>query len=427
LASALPTPALQLDHVDDLSRAAGEDDGLLALRRQARELLSPLVLPSRSLHLWRYSDPAAFLPLADPTASAPMEVPSFDRIDEPLAGVALVAGDALRAVELDPASRRAGVVLEDLHRASTEGMLGTIVPASHGFVEAINSAAWRGGVLLRVPAGVHLEHPIRLRFLAPPAGRVSLPRVLVVAGDGSSFEVIEGHGGGAADASQVLGVSELFLGAAAELRYGLVQRWQPGVLGHLTVRARVDARARLQFVLASFGGSRYKLDIGATLAGEKAELHTYGVAMGGDRQRFDHHTEHIHAAGPTDSDLDFKVAMTGASRSAYTGLIRVAEDAPGCEAYQLNRNLLLSGDARAESIPELEILNEDVRCSHGATVANLDKEQLFYLGSRGLPRTQAVRLIIYGFLGQTLARLPQTTRQRIEAMIAARLHSDHPE
>ena len=138
----------------------------------------------------------------------------------------------------------------------------------------------------------------------------------------------------------------------------------------------------------------------------------------------DHHTEHLHEAGKTHSNLDFKVALTGAARSAYTGMIRIARHAGGSEAYQENRNLLLSEDARAESIPELEILTDDVRCSHGATVAPLDDEQLFYLKSRGLPHSQAMRLIVYGFLDQTLQRLPEATRERIEALVAHRLHEE---
>jgi len=413
---------MAMDHVDDLSRACGEDGAKLALRQGARALLDPLVLPSRSRHLWRYSDPARLLPATDPTASSPLAVAPAWRLDEPLAGAAIVAGGAVRMIGWDESARQAGVIVEDLHHAPA-AELGMLVPGTHGFVEAINLAAWRGGVLVRVPPGVALERPIRLRLVAGDAGTTSLPRVLVVLGAGSTAEIVEGHGEGG-DGSRVLGVSEVVVGEGATLRYGLVQRWGPGVIGHLTLRARLDAGARAQLSLASFGGSHYKLDIGATLAGEGAAVETYGVGMGADAQRFDHHTEHLHLAPRTRSDLGFKVAMTGASRSAYTGLIRIAREAPGCEAYQENRNLLLSEESRADSIPELEILNEDVRCSHGATVATIDEEQLFYLQSRGLPRMQAVRLIVYGFLGQTLARLPQATRERTETFIAARLHSE---
>ena len=419
--SAQPLPTLALEHVGELSAAAGEDRAILALRNQAREALIPLVLPDRARHLWRYSSPSQFLPGSDPTTLGPTDVGPTWRLEEPLAVAGLLAGGALRVVEVDLRARKAGVVVEDLHRAQVGDLLGQIVPPSHGFVEAINAAAWRGGVLVRVPPGVELEHPIRLRVVA---GALTIPRVLVVAGEGSSFEIIEGHVGGDRGGGRVLGVTEIFVEGGANVRYGLVQRWDPGVVGHLTARARVAAGARFQMSLASFGGRTFKADVGAILAGEGAESETAGVAMGGDQQHFDHHTEHIHEARKTTSNLDFKVALTGASRSAYTGMIRIAPHAAGSQAYQENRNLLLSHDARAESIPELEILTDDVRCSHGATVAPLDPEQLFYLASRGLPRLHAMRVIVYGFLDQTLARLPATTRERIEALVAARLHAE---
>ncbi len=415
------SPALALEHVAELSSGAGEDARLLAMRTRARELLSSLALPSRALHLWRYTDPARFLPASDPTALAPTDVGPTWRLEEPLSVAGLLAGGALRVVEVDARARKAGVAVEDLHRAGADDLLGQLVPASHGFVEAINAAAWRGGVLIRVPAGVELEHPIRLRLVA---GTLAVPRVLVAAGEDSSFEIIEGHVGSERGSGLVLGVSELFVGAGANVRYSLVQRWDPGVVGHLTVRARAERGARFQMSLASFGGATFKADVGAVLAGEGAEVESAGVAMAGDQQHFDHHTEHIHQAGKTTSNLDFKVALTHAARSAYTGMIRIAPHAPGSQAYQENRNLLLSPDARAESIPELEILTDDVRCSHGATVAPIDPEQLFYLASRGLPKLQATRVIVYGFLDQTLARLPQSTRERIEALVAARLHTE---
>jgi Fe-S cluster assembly protein SufD len=414
-------PAIALEHIAELSRAAGEDASLLALRQQARELLSPLDLPDRARHLWRYTAPARFLPASDPTAVAPAEVTPTWRLEEQLSGATLLAGGALRTVELDEQARAAGVVITDLHRADVSERLGSIVPASHGFVEAINAAAWRGGAFVHVPAGVVLAHPIRVRVVA---GALELPRILVIAGEGSSFEVVEGHVGGDGANGQVLGVSEIFVGAGADVRYGLVQRWDARVVGHLTTRARVDAGAHFQFSLASFGGDTFKADLGAILAGERASVETFGVAMGGEKQHFDHHTEHLHESPKTHSNLDFKVALTGAARSAYTGMIRIAPGAAGSEAYQENRNLLLSEDARAESIPELEILTDDVKCSHGATVAPLDPEQLFYLSSRGLPHGQAMRVIVYGFLDQTLHRLPQATRERIEALVAARLHAE---
>jgi Fe-S cluster assembly protein SufD len=420
--SAQPLPAVRLDQIAALSRRAGEDSALLRAREDARALLSSLVLPNRARHLWRYTAPDQFLPVVDPTVISPVAVDSQWELDDEVAGAALVAGGTLRWTEMDARARQAGVTVEDLHTGATDGLIGTLVPARHGFVEAINAAAWHGGILVRVPAGVELDRPIRLRIVAS-AEQVSVPRVLVVAGEGSNFEILEDHVGGGVP-TQVLGVTEIVVGRDARVRYSLVQRWDSRVTGHITARARLAAGAHLQMSLASFGGNTYKADVGSILAGEGAQAELFGVAMGGDTQHLDHHTEHIHEVGKTHSNLDFKVALTDAARSAYTGMIRIAREAAVSEAYQENRNLLLSEDARAESIPELEILTDDVRCSHGATVAPLDEEQMFYLTSRGLYHTQAMRLLVYGFLDQTLHRLPAATRERIEALVAARLHSE---
>jgi Fe-S cluster assembly protein SufD len=421
----MPTAAASeaLALLTQAAAARPEHPAAAALRAGARDRLAGLELPSRARHLWRYTDPARFLPAGVAPQPGGNGAPAW-RIDDPVAAAAQLAGGGLRMTWLDDQARRAGVVVADLHEADSDGLLGSVVGSEHGFVEAINAASWRGGVLVRVPSGVRLEQPIRLRVEADAGGATALPRVLIVAGEGSAFELVEGHVGGNGAPAQVLGVTEIVVGRGAEVSYGLVQRWQPSVTGHLTVRARLDAGARFQMALASFGGGLYKADVGALLAGERAQSETFGVAMGGDRQHLDHHTEHVHLAARTHSNLDFKVALTHAARSTYTGMIRIAPEAGGSEAYQENRNLLLSEDARAESIPELEILTDDVRCSHGATVAPLDEEQLFYIKSRGLPHSQATRLIVYGFLDQTLQRLPRGTRERIEALVAARLHGE---
>jgi len=145
------------------------------------------------------------------------------------------------------------------------------------------------------------------------------------------------------------------------------------------------------------------------------------VVLGGDRQKFDHHTSHRHLSGNTWSNIDFKAALTDRARSSYTGLIRIEEDAPSSEAFQENRNLLLSDTCRADTIPELEILTDDVSCSHGATAAPIDPEQIFYLQSRGIPRHEAVRLVVKGFLEPTLAMVPAAVRAGLDELVAARL------
>ncbi|MCX7895732.1 MAG: Fe-S cluster assembly protein SufD [Thermoanaerobaculum sp.] len=404
-----------------LSGFLGEPPWLAQFRRQAASWARQVLLPDRARHLWRFSNPELFLPQEDPSKVAPVAAPSSWQPEEDLAAAALLAGAAVQVVDLSAEAQRAGVVVAPLAEVAAEPFLGTAVPPSHGFLEALNSAVFRPAVAVVVPRRVRLEKPIRLRLVAGPG--LFFPRILLVVHEGASVEVVEGHVGGG-PGSLVLGVTEAFVGSGAELRYDVVQRWEGGVTGHLTSRVIMEQDSRAQIALASFGGSVTKVDTGAVLKGRGAEVETFGVALGTANQHFDHHTEHIHHAPQTRSNLDFKVALAGQARSVYTGLIRIEEQAATCEAYQENRNLLLSEEARAETIPELEILNEDVRCTHGATVAPLDEEQVFYLKSRGLPHHQAMRLIVYGFLDQTLSRLPEKTRERIEALVAGRLHGE---
>lgn len=420
-ASPLTTPFATLADPSPLSKAFGEPPWLASFRKQAAEQARMTPLPNRARHLWRFSNPERFLPNQDPLSLAPTPTPPPWRLDEELAAAVLLSGASVQVVHLSPEAQSAGVTVAPLGQAPVQEFLGKAVPPQHGFLEALNAAAFRPGVAVVVPPKVRLENPIRLRLFA--ADGLFFPRVVVVLGEEASAEIVEGHVGGG-EHSLVLGVTEVFAGPGAQLRYDLVQRWELDVTGHLTSRIVLGEGARAQVALASFGGSMAKVDTGVILQGNRADVETYGVALGTGNQHFDHHTEHIHAASQTHSNLDFKVALAGQARSVYTGLIRIEEQAATCEAYQENRNLLLSEEARAESIPELEILNEDVRCTHGATVAPLDEEQVFYLKSRGIPHHQALRLIVYGFLDQTLSRLPEKTRERIEALVAGRLHGE---
>ena len=188
-------------------------------------------------------------------------------------------------------------------------------------------------------------------------------------------------------------------------------------------RAEVGRDATLLTAITSLGSAVTKSDFGSLLAGPGATVELWGFLFGEGRQHFDHHTLHDHRAGHTYSNLDFKVVLRDRARSAYTGLIRIEPDAPESEAYQENRNLLLNDGARAESIPELEILTDAVKCTHGATVGTLDPLHLFYLMCRGLPRPEAVRLIVGGFIEPTLSRLPEDLSRRLRGHVEERIQS----
>lgn len=411
----LERPALAAADLDAISERLGEGAAARERRRRGLAAYRRAPAPDPVRHLWRFTDFRALLP-AGPAAG------------EPLAGVFAGAppgaGPEIVLCAGGPplvgaAAARDGVEIAPLGAAPwARELLGAAVADDHGLFEALNAAGWTAGAAVRVPAGARLERPLRVIAEAGPAA--FLPRLLVLVERGAAVTVIEEHRGGG-PATRTVAVTELFLQPGASLRHLLLQRWAPAAAGHLTLRGRVERDADLLVGLGLLGGSVAKLDVGADLVGPGARSEMAGVMLGGGRQQIDLHTEHRHVAGATWSNLDLKAVLAGRARSAYTGLIRIEPKAPGSEAYQENRNLLLSRRAHADTIPELEILTDEVSCTHGATVAPLDAEHLFYLRSRGIPRPQAVRLVVGGFLGDALRRLPEALRLELEALVAAKL------
>jgi Fe-S cluster assembly protein SufD len=408
-------PALDAEALAALSARLGDDEAVAALRRAARTRYLSAADPDRVSHLWRFTNPEWLLPagfeLAETSAA-----PSPD-LDGAVARVLLRAG-AAPVVASSAAAESAGLVLRSLADCGEELAALPAALETDGLFQHLNAAAWNTGLYVELPADARLDGPVHV-VVDAGAGAV-LPRLVVVAGAGSELVLVEEHAGGSPTA-RVVGGTELHAGANARLRHVLVQTWQEGVRGHLTARGRAGRDADLLSVFVSLGGDRSKLELTTELQGEGARSEMLGVALGGGAQRFDHHTRHRHVAGRTWSNIDFKAVADETSRSSYTGLIRIEETARDTEAFQENRNLLLGDHSRADTIPELEILNEDVSCSHGATVAPIDPEQLFYLESRGVDPDAAMRLVVRGFLDKTLSRLPEVLRETIEGLVADRL------
>ncbi len=421
-APAVRRPGLTVEDIAAISTLMGESPALYASRRAAADRYATVADPDRVTHLWRFTDPGLLLP-ADVTARAAVAPHEAPHTAGAAARVLMLAG--LRPlIAVDLRALAVGLVVKPLAEADEElANLGDRRGAAgrdpeEGLFQALNGAAWNTGLYVGVPRGVILTDPVHV--VVDAAGGSVLPRLVVDLGEGAQAVVVEEHTGGDAG-SRVVAASELHAGAGSRLRHVLVQTWQEGVCGHLTARTRAGRDADVLTVFASFGGERSKVELATDLAGEGARSEMIGVVMGAGRQRFDHHTRHRHLAGRTWSNIDFKAVADASARSSYTGLIRIEQDARGSEAYQENRNLLLSGSSRADSIPELEILNQDVSCSHGATVAPVDPGQVFYLQSRGLDPDEALRLVVRGFLEKTLSSLPEDLRERLEGLVGTRL------
>jgi Fe-S cluster assembly protein SufD len=306
-----------------------------------------------------------------------------------------------------------GVIFTDLQTATIQHAdlvsqyLGKAVPASYGKFAALNAAFWSGGVFLYVPRRVEVALPLQaLTRLASP-GASSISRTLVVVEPDADVVLIDQWIGADHD-SQALAanVQEVFVGQGARVRYVTLQEWGRHVWNFSVNRTLLSRDATSNNLVVAFGGRFHKANVESALQGPGSTSEMLGVLFGDGNQFFDHHTLQDHQAPHTSSDLLYKGALTDRSRSVYSGMIHARKVAQKTDAIQTNRNLLLSDNARADSIPNLEIEANDLRCTHAATVAPLDDEQLFYLRARALTEQDAKRAIVAGFFEPVLDRIP---------------------
>lgn len=334
--------------------------------------------------------------------------------DQASSGRVVVLNGRVVRVELSADLAAAGVVLSSLAQAASEHadlvsehLAVRAVSPKDGKLPALNAAMWSDGVFLHVPRGVELEHPIRVSRWFGESGSASFGRVLIVAEPQSQVSFVDEV---LSDDFEILSfvsdAVELFADRGARVQYVSIQRLGNGVFYQAAQRTLAGADSTLDTLNVALGGSVTRVDLNARLLGAGANSDMLGLYFGDGDQHFDFNTSQDHEVAHTSSDLLYKGALDAASRAVFRGIIRVHPHAQRTDAYQTNRNLLLSPSARADSLPNLEIEADDVRCSHGATVGELDAEAKFYLMSRGLSRQRAERLVVLGFLGEVLARLP---------------------
>jgi Fe-S cluster assembly protein SufD len=288
---------------------------------------------------------------------------------------------------------------------------------------AHNAALWEHGLLVVVPRGLVLDEPLYVRVANAVDGGSLFWRLLVVAEEGSRFTLIEEY----TSANEQVGgysnaVVELFVEQGAKLEYVSLQNLSQQTWHFASHHARVGRDAELDWVAGGFGSKKGKTRIQNDLAGPGATSRVTGAYFADASQHLDYDTFQEHMAPNTTSDFAFKGALRDEARTVWRGMIRVERDAQKTNAYQENRNLLLSKDAHADSIPGLEILANDVRCTHGATLGQVDREQLFYLMARGLPRAEAERLIVRGFFQDVLDRVElEPVREALGDALEARI------
>ncbi|MEY2571292.1 MAG: Fe-S cluster assembly protein SufD [Acidimicrobiaceae bacterium] len=380
-------------------------------------------LPTAEEEVWRYSridelDLDAF------ACSPPVPVPPADAHElmngHIGAALATVPERAATVVLADGGSMDAEVDDPDITVTIEETSTSEHEPTDVFF--RLNDELARQRVIITVPAGKVIERPIVVAHWISTSGIATFPRTVVRLGEGAHAQVVEYHASPDDVHALTMPVVELDVAQAAVLGYvnaqnlGL-QTWQLA-----SQVSRVERDATLTSALAGFGGDYARQRTDCRLVGRGATGNLLAVYFGEEDQTLDFRTFQDHAAPDTTSNLLFKGAVGGHSRSVYTGLIRVRKNARGTNAIQTNRNIKLSEHAWAESVPNLEIENNDVRCAHASAVGPIDEDQRFYLESRGVPTPIAERLVVTGFFDEVLSHLPVTgAGDALRTLVAGKL------
>jgi Fe-S cluster assembly protein SufD len=387
-------------------------------RADALAAYERLPIPDTTEEHWRFTNLRGF----DPENFAKSENGGYPRlqsreeavtmVDLDVAGYATVTEDGLEIAQA-PEGVRFEPLPEDHER------LNALVGWEEKFA-AHNAAMWKHGLLVVVPKGVQLEKPLYVRIAV--TGQ-TFWRLVVVAEEGARASLIEEYASPTADAEAYSNaVTELFVEQNAKLEYVSLQNLSRETWHFATHHARVERDGELDWVAGGFGSKKGKVRIQNDLNGPGATSRVTGAYFADGEQHLDYDTFQEHIAPDCESDFAFKGALRDNATAVWRGMIRVEPNAQKTNAYQECRNLMLSPTTHAVPIPGLEIMANDVRCTHGATVGRVDREQLFYLMARGLTRQEAERLIVRGFFQDVLDRIElEPVREAVTAALEARI------
>ncbi|HEV8571452.1 MAG TPA: Fe-S cluster assembly protein SufD [Actinomycetota bacterium] len=408
------------------------------LRKRGLDDFRALPIPSQETEEWRYTDLSDFE--FDFTPFAPgARAETLDDVPEEILAAVGHVGDrsglqiqhdsTVAMTHLEPELAARGVLLTSLdgaleeHPELVEERLHALVPGDRTKFTALHAAFRAGGTFVYVPRDVHVDLPLQTITYVGADGLAVFPHTMILLDQGAELTFIDRYVSPPLSRAFSDTVAELYLGPNSRLRYVALQDWGEGMT-HLSVqRALVDRDAQLRSLEVAFGGSLARAEVESVLEGDGGSSEMLGVYFGDADQHIDHRSIQDHVGDRTSSDLLYKGALKDRSRAIYTGTVIIEKGAHLCDAYQTNRNILLSEHARAHSVPNLEILtNDPTRCGHAASVGPVDENELFYLQTRGISREEAVRLIVTGFFREVLDRVEieeirTTLEQAIEAEV----------
>lgn len=403
------------------------------LRAEAVDRLGALKLPTTRDEEWRFTDisPLANLSLQPARAgSSSLQVSDIAHfhLDEAAIRLVFVDGSFAPHLSLLPntagSSQDAPVMVGNLRVAlsgqgeSVEQHLGKHVPFRNNLFAAVNTAFLHDGALIMARRNTAVENPIHLLFIATQTETANHPRCLVVAESGSAITFVEDYVALQEGVCVTNAVTEIFLADNSEVNHVRVQRDSVDAFHIANCAVSVGRASRYRSVNVAMGGRISRYDLNVLLAAEGAECAIDGLALIGSRQLADTHTCIDHAKADGTSRQLHKCIVDGAAHAVFNGKIMVRPNAQRTDSSQSSRNLLLNPRARVDTKPQLEIFADDVKCAHGATVGQLDNEELFYLKSRGLAEATARNLLTYAFGAEVIERIRiASLKRRLEEIV----------
>lgn len=399
---------------------SGAENSLMKYRRKAWEAFNRLPFPSESDEAWKRTKITGLrldqLKMMNSRPGKIIEIP--ESLTKPLAddlhGGQILLSNSAATLSLDENLAKQGVLFTDLLHAQEQypAILERILNQAKIYetdkFAAMSAAFCSNGVLLYVPKGVTVDKPLHSLFWTSGSGILNAFQVFVWLDENSSVTYVHENASPETSTSQNLhaGLMDIRVGKGAKLNLVELQSYGSDDWNFTHEKVNVEAEAAVDWIFGSLGSHLTKNFSDLNLVGQGSSGKMSGFYFTNGNQHLDHDTQQNHLAPNTTSDLLFKGALVGESRSVWQGMIYVAENASKTDGYQANRNLVLSKKARADSIPGLEILTDDVRCTHGATVGKIDTDMVFYLESRGIPRKEAEKLIVEGFFDPIMQRIP---------------------
>ncbi len=448
--------------IEELSRSKKEPGWVLAKRLEAWHLYEETPLPAPNDELWRRTSlkdlnlESAVPFVTDSKRDALDTLPKkFQKTaeDENAGGVLVQHNSSNIQARLDPALKKRGVIFSDLDTAIQEhpdlvkeylmtkavtynenryksdkprtGATGKHEGGGYGdtigdlkFV-ALHGAFFSGGTFLYVPRGVAIDLPLYTLTYFDSPNAAAFTHTLLVLEDSASARLIDEYASNDSETQRFsAGAVELILKPGSNLQYFHLQDYAHNVWHFSSQTALLEKDSSLTWLVGALGSESTKAFLDCKMLGAGANANLLGFFFGDGKQHFDQHTFQNHIIGHTTSDLLYKGALKDNAHSVFRGLIRVNPNAQRSDAYQANRNILLSPHSHADSIPELEIEANDVRCTHGATVGPIEEEQIFYAMARGIDRLEAERLIVEGFFEPLMQKIPlESIREQLTEVV----------